>query len=194
MARHDGARAAGAAGGIALLLCLAGVAAGCGGEWPAGTLSTAVATETACPDVPAGRTEAVVVWVVDGDTIHVEIEGQEFVVRYIGIDAPEVGRPDHPEEWMGPEATEANRRLVENEVVWLESDVSETDQYGRLLRYVWLADSRMVNEELVRTGFAVARTYPPDVKHQDRLIEAEREARAAEAGLWGPAPTAEGGE
>jgi len=192
MARRD--RVERAAAGTAALLLIAGVLAGCDGEWPAGTLPVATATEAPLPELAVGRTEAVVVWVVDGDTIHVEIEGVEISLRYLGLDSPEVGRPDHPEEWMGPEATEANRALVEGATVWLEQDVSNTDQFDRLLRYVFLADGRMVNEELVRMGYAVARTYPPDVKYQQVLIEAEREARAAGAGLWGPAPTPAGGE
>src|SRR5690606_28811809 len=64
-------------------------------------------------------------------------------------------------------------------------DVSETDQYGRLLRYVWLEDGAMLNELLVLGGYAVSSTYPPDVHYQDRFLAAERQAREAGAGLWG---------
>jgi micrococcal nuclease len=115
--------------------------------------------------------------VIDGDTI--VIEG-DYRVRYIGIDAPEV----YPQsEAYGIEAWEANCRLVEGEKVRLERDVSDTDQYGRLLRYVYV-DSIFVNAELVREGLARARAYPPDTKYQDYLEEMEQQARLAGDGMW----------
>ena len=69
-------------------------------------------------------------------------------------------------------------------MVRLEKDVSETDRYGRLLRYVYLEDSTFVNELLVKEGYAKASTYPPDVKHADLFVEAERYARQNNKGLW----------
>ena len=112
-------------------------------------LPTPAPTATFRPaDMPTPAFEQVaaeVVEVVDGDTINVEIDGTVYAVRYIGIDCPETRHPYEPVEWMGPEATEANRQLVENKTVYLEKDVSETDRYGRLLRYVFLADGTFVN-------------------------------------------------
>lgn len=134
------------------------------------------------------RTQAQVVRVIDGDTIKVSIDGQVYTVRYIGIDTPETVHPDEPVEWMGPEASAANEELVGGRTVYLEKDVSETDQYGRLLRYVYLADGTFVNAELVRMGYAQVSTFPPDVRYQDLFLELQREAREAERGLWGPAP------
>jgi micrococcal nuclease len=132
-----------------------------------------------------------VVEVVDGDTIKVQMDGQIYTVRYIGIDTPETKHPDRPIEWMGPQATEANRKLVEGETVLLEKDVSETDQYGRLLRYVFLPGGTFVIAELVRRGYAQAVSYPPDVAYQDRFRALQQEAREADRGLWGPTPTPE---
>ena len=118
-----------------------------------------------------------VIEVIDGDTI--TIEGG-YRVRYIGIDTPEI----HPEvEAFGLEAWQVNRVLVEGRVVRLERDVSETDKYGRLLRYVYV-DDILVNAELVRAGLAYAKTYPPDTKHQDYLEKLEQEARQAGRGMW----------
>ena len=134
------------------------------------------------------RTTARVMRVVDGDTIEVEIGGREYRLRYIGIDAPETVKENTPVEWMGPEASAANAALVKGKVVYLEKDVSETDRYGRLLRYVYLADGTFVNGELVRQGYAQAITYVPDVKYQRLLRMLEREARNAQRGLWQPAP------
>jgi micrococcal nuclease len=145
---------------------------------------------------PAGQTTVgLVVDVVDGDTIKVEINGEVFTVRYIGIDTPETVHPTVPIEWMGAEASTANAGLVEGQEVWLEKDVSEVDRYDRLLRYVWLQQGTqwlLVNYELVRLGFANSSTYPPDVLYQGLFLEAEGEARAAGSGLWGatPAPAA----
>lgn len=144
---------------------------------------------TATPDPLAGLTEALCVDVVDGDTIKVDIGGEVYTLRYIGIDTPETVHPTKTVEWMGPEASEENRQLVEGQTVYLEKDVSETDQYGRLLRYVYLADSTCVNAELVRLGYALSSTYPPDVKHQDLFLEMQQEAREAQRGLWGATPT-----
>lgn len=121
-----------------------------------------------------------VVRVIDGDTI--EIEGGRRV-RYIGINAPELHDPKRPAGCFGQEAADANKKLVEGKVVWMVKDVSETDKYGRLLRYVFVNDI-FVNDWLVRNGFASLLTYPPDVRYRDQFGEAAREARQAGKGLW----------
>ena len=75
----------------------------------------------------------------------------------------------------------------------LEKDVSETDQFARLLRYVWLVDGdrwTLVDLELVRQGYAQVETDPPDVRYADRFVAAQRAARDAGLGLWGPASSA----
>jgi hypothetical protein len=93
-------------------------------------------------------------------------------------------------DYFFSEATEANRSLVECQQVILVKDVSETDRFGRLLRYVDLEDGTFVNAELVRQGYAVIATFPPDVRHQELFLELEREAREAGRGLWAqPADT-----
>jgi micrococcal nuclease len=137
-----------------------------------------------------GLQEAQVINVVDGDTIDVLIEGVEYRVRYILIDTPETKHPDKPVEPFGPEASEANHHLVEGQTVLLEKDVSETDWYGRLLRYVYVG-KLLVNEELLRLGLAQVATFPPDVKYVDRFLEIQHQAQAAGAGMWGSQPIAE---
>lgn len=132
------------------------------------------------PLTAAHRVPAIVLDVVDGDTIRVDIDGHTYSVRYIGIDAPELRPTIEP---YGVAATEANERLVAGQTVLLESDVSDTDRYGRLLRYVWVGDI-LVNEELVRQGVARAGHYPPDLRYDERLRGAEDGARAAGLGLW----------
>jgi micrococcal nuclease len=157
------------------------------------TVAPSVPMSSPTPARPTPRPEwvpAQVVAVVDGDTIRVEVQGEAYTVRYIGIDAPETKDPNRSVEWLGPEAAEANRRLVAGKRIYLERDVSETDRFGRLLRYVYLPDGTFVNGELVRLGFAQASTYPPDVKYQDLLMEMQVQAREAERGLWGLEPVA----
>lgn len=142
---------------------------------------------------PAGAIrDADVVEIVDGDTIKVEIDGAVYTLRYIGIDTPETVDPGSPVQWMAPEASAANAELVAGETVYLEKDVSETDRFGRLLRYVWLdlpSGWLLVNRELVLLGFALSSTYPPDVRYQELFMDAEQAAREAGVGLWGPTPT-----
>ena len=166
-------------------------------EQPTATHTPIPPTFTPTPQAPAltptpepptatptsGRTEARVTSVIDGDTIEVELDGQTYRLRYIGIECPEPG------QYGCEQATQANRQLVEGKTVRLEKDVSETDQYGRLLRYVYVGGI-FVNAELVRSGYATAWTYPPDVAHSDLFVQLEGEAREAGHGLWAaPTPT-----
>lgn len=126
-------------------------------------------------------TEAKVVRVIDGDTF--EIEGGQ-TIRLITTDTPETVHPSKPVECMGKEASAKTKELIEGKTVRLEKDVSETDRYGRLLRYVYLEDGRMLNEVLIQEGFANAVSYPPDVKYLDRLRAAEASAKSSKWGLW----------
>lgn len=145
--------------------------------------ATPATTSTVSPSAPV---RAKVVEVVDGDTIRVRLEESVHRVRYIGIDAPE------RDDLLGPAATEANQSLVAGQTVILERDVSDTDDYGRWLRYVYLPDGLFVNAELVRLGLARARAYPPDLSRQAELTVMEEEARAEGRGLWKEVPAARG--
>lgn len=122
-----------------------------------------------------------VIRVIDGDTI--EIEGGQKV-RYIGIDTPETVHPSKPVQCYGKEASDKNKELVEGKTVELEKDISETDKYGRLLRYVWI-ENLLINEFLVQEGYAQSSSYPPDIKYQESFLEAQKKAREEGKGLWG---------
>lgn len=127
----------------------------------------------------AWQDEAVVSKIVDGDTIDVQISGRTYRVRYIGIDTPEMSSND----CYAKEATERNRQLVQGKIVCLEKDISETDRYGRLLRYVYQGNT-FINASLVREGYAQAFTYPPDVAHASDFVALQQQARNERAGLW----------
>lgn len=139
-----------------------------------------VATTTAT--LPDGRTGELgrVTYIVDGDTIDVELlsTGETKRVRYIGMDTPERG------DFYFREATDANAALVEGQTVILIKDVSETDRFGRLLRYIYLQDGTFVNAELVRQGYALPATFPPDVAFQDLCLELQAQARESGVRLW----------
>jgi micrococcal nuclease len=136
---------------------------------------------------PRGATEkATVVRIVDGDTIDVRIGSVDDTVRYFGVDTPEVG------DALSRRATDANRELVGGREVILESELTDRDRYGRLLRHVWVRDGSelvLVGAELVRRGLATVVTYPPDDQYEPVFLRAERRARRQERGLWAPEPT-----
>jgi endonuclease YncB( thermonuclease family) len=129
--------------------------------------------------------KGIVTEIVDGDTVYVRLtDGNVYSVRYIGIDAPENGRP------FTKESTDANSDLVFRKEVILIKDISETDGFDRLLRYVIVGDI-FVNQELVRRGLAVAEEYPPDESCSITMSSAEEQARIAQLGMWAPTPTPE---
>jgi endonuclease YncB( thermonuclease family) len=146
--------------------------------------------------IPTRATGAIVTRVIDGDTIEVLIIDEEGLavgellpVRLVLIDTPETRDPRKPVECFGQEATEWVRELLDRpETVWLEVDVSDTDQFNRLLRYVWFelenGQIYLLNEAIARSGFGVLSTYPPDVALVDEIRDAERFAYAHGLGLW----------
>jgi micrococcal nuclease len=114
--------------------------------------------------------------IVDGDTFRC---GDGRKVRLIGVDTPETGQGA-----PGRLARQALLRYLPlGRVVRLERDVRATDGYGRVLAFVWTG-ATLVNEAMVREGWAVLYTVPPDVKYAERLRRAQKEARARGAGLW----------
>jgi micrococcal nuclease len=142
------------------------------------------------PPVPSGGStssseEGVVSRVVDGDTIHVVVGGQDETVRYIGMDTPESVKPGTPVQCFAKAAGAANARLVDGRRVRLAYDAERRDRYGRLLAYVYRADDGVfVNARLVEDGYARTLTIPPNVRFADRFASLARDAREHERGLW----------
>jgi len=125
---------------------------------------------------PGPGQSCVVSSVTDGDTFRCR---GNLRVRLIGVDSPESGQTPY-----GAAARTALLRLLPpGSIVRLELDVAPADRYGRTLAYVW-ADTSLVNEVMVREGWAVLLTVPPNVKYAERLQRAQNEARAQHAGLW----------
>lgn len=140
------------------------------------------------PASPAVRPQAdpsivPVVSVVDGDTIRVLYRAHEERVRLIGIDAPEVERPDRTAECFGQEATGYLRGRLRGRRVRLAFDVDRRDRFDRLLAYVYLGDE-LVNLTMVRLGYAVTLRIEPDTSRATELARAEDRARTEGLGLW----------
>jgi micrococcal nuclease len=118
--------------------------------------------------------------VLDGDSIVLDTGEQ---VRYLGIDAPELGKQAGGPQFYAKEATTFNKQLVLLKKVRLEFDAERHDAYGRLLAYVFVRDL-FVNGELVRRGYARAMIKPPNVKYRELLIKYQNVAMSKEIGLW----------
>lgn len=168
------------------MLVLAAIAAaglvGCGSD---AAVTTPVSSS---PSADSAKANAIVERIVDGDTIVVLIDGRDERVRLTGIDTPEAARRDTgaPAECFAEEATAFVEDLLpEGTAVRLERDIVGRDDYGRLLAYVYRSDDGIfVNYEIVRQGYAQPLTIPPNVTFSDLMVEAARDAEAADAGLW----------
>jgi len=151
----------------------------------------------ASPPLNAQQTTTVT-RIIDGDTLKVFYLGGEESIRLIGIDTPESrvnkktkrdaersGQDIETIIAMGKRATEYVKSLVTaGDTVTIELDVQERDRYKRLLGYVYLSNGKMLNEEIVKAGYANVMTIPPDVKYKDRFLKAYKEARESKKGLW----------
>ena len=139
-----------------------------------------------------------VVRAVDGDTLKILYWGKEESIRLIGIDTPESrinkkakrdakrsGQDIKTITSMGKRATEYVQSLVKpGDLITIEFDAQERDRYGRLLGYVYLSNGKMLNEEIVKAGYANVMTIPPNVRYQDRFLKAYKQARENKRGLW----------
>lgn len=153
-------------------------------ESPAAAQAMATTQPTTAPVAEANKyITAKVTKVVDGDTINVLIGDKKETVRFVLIDTPETKHPSKTVEPFGPEASNFTTGMLEGKEVKLEKDVSERDNYGRLLMYVWL-DDKMVNELLLEKGLARVAIYQPDVKYVDKFREIQKKAQQAGTGIW----------
>jgi micrococcal nuclease len=124
--------------------------------------------------------------VVDGDTFWADDGSEKGVkIRLIGVDAPESRNVFKKKKgYYGQEAKAYVSNLFEGQSVRLEYDVDSLDQYGRTLAYVYLLDGTFVNADLVKNGYAMVMTVPPNVKYADDFVKYQRDARKNNRGLW----------
>ena len=125
--------------------------------------------------------------VADGDTIHINYNGKDEKVRFIGLDTPEIKDPRKPIQCFGREASTKMTELAENKKVRLEFDKtqSERDKYGRLLAFVYGEDNKNLAYEMIRQGYGNEYTYNSNpYKYQNEFKEAAHKAREENKGLW----------
>lgn len=141
-------------------------------------------------EVPANAIPVALLDVTDGDTITVLADGRRERVRLVGIDAHEAGGPYQDVECYGPQASSFLKRLLGIDVqLWLERDQEDRDRYGRLLRWVWAdfgtGEIYLLNEALVRAGYAERFRNTPNRRYVEEVIDAESFAQHYALGLWG---------
>ncbi|MCM3386561.1 thermonuclease family protein [Ureibacillus chungkukjangi] len=124
--------------------------------------------------------------VIDGDTIKIRYHGAVESVRFLLVDTPETNHPTHGEQPFGQEAKAFTKELLAGyETIYLEFDVSYRDKYNRLLAYVYTADGKNVQEELLKNGLArVAYIYEPNTKHVDWFDAIQTAAKEEAVGIW----------
>ncbi len=131
--------------------------------------------------IPAASETFKVEFVFDGDTIELHT-GQR--VRYLGVDTPEIDHENNTAEPFGFEARKRNEQLVLDKTVRLEYDRERYDRYGRLLAYVFLPNGVLVNEDLLQKGLGFYLFVKAAGKHDERLLEAQRQAMEKRLGMW----------
>lgn len=155
-------------------------------------IETKADAQTGAPEVANEQTQAdgglvEVASITDGDTIKVNLGGTIETLRLIGMDTPETLDPRKPVQCFGKEASEKARELLGNRNVRLEADLTqgERDQYGRLLRYVFLEDGTFFNQKMIEEGYAHEYTFQSKpYKYQTDFKNAEKSARENKRGLW----------
>ncbi|MBI5798620.1 MAG: thermonuclease family protein [Candidatus Yonathbacteria bacterium] len=137
---------------------------------------------------PPSGDQPLVTRVIDGDTIVVLINGVSEKVRLIGVDTPETVDPRKTVQCFGKESSEFTKSLLLNTSIILEADSTQgnRDRYGRLLRYVFLEDGTLINEEIIALGYGHEYTYRLPYQYQTEFKNAERSARESQKGLWAP--------
>lgn len=130
--------------------------------------------------------QAQVIRVIDGDTIEVLLENKKEKVRVIGIDAPETVDPRQTVECFGKEASNFAKTFLDGETGMLESDPTQADKdnYGRLLRYVFVNEGVDFGKLMLEQGYAHEYTYNLPYKYQSEYKTAEKQAEQKNLGLW----------
>lgn len=129
---------------------------------------------------PEDRVVGTVASVTDGDTLSIVIDGEAVDVRLDGINAPELN------ECWGREATVLLTALVADKQLVLVDGESDTDQFGRLLRYAYLETGNgleFINATMVADGNAVA--VQNGGPYQSSLKALEARAYQSGKGMWG---------
>ena len=139
------------------------------------------------PDL-SGKDSAIITKITDGDTYHVELNGDDITVRLIGVDTPDSVAPEDYRKENTEEGSKVSELVKEKikigDTVYLEYDTSESDRYGRTLAYVYFADGTMVQDWLLSNGYATVYTLEPDTKYAEHFEKLELQAKEQDIGIW----------
>ncbi len=129
--------------------------------------------KTDLDNIESNKNFVELVRVVDGDTIEIKIGENVESVRLIGIDAPEM---DEETKEKAIESKQYLENLLKNQNIFLESDETQDnrDVYNRLLRYVYLEDTTLVNKKMIEADMAREYTFIYPYKYQKEFKEAEK--------------------
>lgn len=139
--------------------------------------SEAPAEETHENTIPEDAKEVTVLWVSDGDTYIVDLDGAETTIRLIGVDTPESVAPDEYLEKSGKENNEEGKiasnvmkeKLPQGTIIYIKIGSQPTDDYGRTLAYAWFSDGTMIEDFLLENGYAVTLTIEPNTEYADHF-------------------------
>lgn len=128
-----------------------------------------------------------IVYVVDGDTVRIDCpDGRRnyTIVRLLGVDTPEVVKPNTPPQYFGPEASRFTKQIALGRTIAVQLDHERTrDGYGRLLAYLMLADGKNLDLEIVEQGYGYADPRFPHPMERE-FQRAQKQAKDAARGLW----------
>ena len=141
--------------------------------------STATTEEAPNLSVPEDAKEVTVLWVSDGDTYIVDLDGAETTIRLIGVDTPESVAPDEYLEKSGKENSKEGKiasnimkeKLPKGTSIFIKIGTQPTDDYGRTLAYAWFSDGTMIEDFLLENGYAVTLTVEPNTEYADHFQE-----------------------
>lgn len=129
-----------------------------------------------------------VVRVKDGDTYVLIIDGEETTVRIIGVDTPESVAPlEYSKENTDEGRTVSEivkQKIKPGDTLYIEYDISRTDKYGRTLAYLYFENGEMVQEWLLKNGYAHMMTVQPNSKYAEKFAEIQHIAAENKVGLW----------
>lgn len=123
---------------------------------------------------------------VDGDTARFIINKEEVKIRFLGIDSPEIAKQNTPSEEYGEEAARYTCRRLKNAnkiEIEYEPKADKQDKYGRTLAYVFV-DGKLIEEGIVKNGYANVKYIKKDYKYYDQLIKAEEKAINNKKGIY----------
>lgn len=140
------------------------------GVLPAGsTYSSVVSVEAAV----SKKQTAKFVKAVDGDTAKLSVKGRTYIFRFLAVDTPETVKPNTPVAFMGKKAKK----------IQIQYDGNKTDKYGRKLAWIWI-DGKLLQDKLVRKGYARVYYIYGKYKYTDTLKASERKAKKKKLGIW----------